>query len=130
MKRATPSPRAQYVAKRSQHGHVCGCECRKGRSQLCALALLLLLVLEEGLLEGDLARGGERELLLQPLRCGRRLVPPLDELELGDTPLAVGVDLGEGRLEVLVVTEGEAQLLGLGVGVGVAYPYPYPYPYP
>ena len=110
MKRATPSPRAQYVAKRSQHGHVCGCECRKGRPQLCALALLLLLVLEEGLLEGDLARGGERELLLQPLRCGRRLVPPLDELELGDAPLAwlgvggrVGVGVG-GR-----VGEGEGE---------------------
>ena len=114
MKRATPSPRAQYVAKRSHYGHMCGCECRKGRSQLCALALLLLLVLEEGLLEGDLARGGERELFLQPLRCGRRLVPPLDELELGDTPLAwlgVGGRVG-GRVGVGVggrVGEGEGE---------------------
>lgn len=48
---------------------------------------------------------------------GTDLVPPLDELELGDAPLAVGVDLGEGRLEVLVVAEGEAQLVELGVGV-------------
>ena len=50
--------------------------------------------------------------------CSRRstdLVPPLDELELGDAPLLVGIDLGEDRLEVLVVAEGEAQLASRGV---------------
>ena len=55
---------------------------------LLGLVSLLVVVAEEGLLQGHLAGRGERELLLQPLGGRRRLVPQLDELQLGDAPLA------------------------------------------
>mmetsp|Transcript_44671 Transcript_44671/g.100890 ORF Transcript_44671/g.100890 Transcript_44671/m.100890 type:complete len:222 (-) Transcript_44671:153-818(-) len=79
-------------------------------------SLLLCIVCgrrEHELLQRHLARRRERDLGAQFLLKVARVaaVPPLDELRLGDAPVAVGVDLHELGVQVGLCLEREAELL-------------------